>query len=42
MAPLANWRNPNVRLLFSNRVDMKTFVYQGVYEAPDYAVLALK
>ena len=41
-APWAAWRTPNFRMFFSGRVDMRTFVYQPVYEAPDYAVLALK
>jgi peptide/nickel transport system substrate-binding protein len=41
-SPLANYLNPNFRMFFSARVDMRTFVYQPVYEAPDYAVLALK
>jgi ABC-type oligopeptide transport system substrate-binding subunit len=41
-SPLAAWRVVNFRMLFSNRVDMRSFVYQPVYETPIFNVLALK
>jgi len=41
-APYAVWRSPNTREFFSNRVDPRTIIYQGIYQATDYGVLALK
>jgi peptide/nickel transport system substrate-binding protein len=41
-APYATWRSPNTREFFSKRVDPKTIVYQGIYQATDFGTLALK
>jgi len=41
-APWAVWGQPTNEFLFGNRVEMRSFVYQPIYEAPPYNVLALK
>jgi len=41
-APWASWNNPTNQFLFSSRVDPRSFVYQPIYEAPPYNILALK
>jgi ABC-type oligopeptide transport system substrate-binding subunit len=41
-APWASWNNPTNQFFISSRVDPRSFVYQPIYEAPPYNVLALK
>jgi len=41
-APLAVWGEPAIQFFFGDRVDMRSFVYQPIYEAPPYNLLALK
>jgi ABC-type oligopeptide transport system substrate-binding subunit len=41
-APWAAWGQPANEFFFSENVDMRSFVYQQIYEAPPYNVLALK
>jgi peptide/nickel transport system substrate-binding protein len=41
-APYAAWRTSNTREFFSKRVDPKSIIYTPIYEATDYAALALK
>lgn len=41
-APWASWNNPTNQFFLSSRVDPKSFVFQPIYEAPPYNVLALK
>jgi ABC-type oligopeptide transport system substrate-binding subunit len=41
-APWAVWGQPTNQFFFSDRVDMRSFVYQPIYESPPYNVLALK
>lgn len=41
-APWAAWGQPARQFFFSPSVDTKSFVYQSIYEAPSYNLLALK
>ena len=41
-APWAVWGQPANQFFFSDSVDMRSFVYQPIYEAPPYNLLALK
>lgn len=41
-APWASWRVPSNRFFFGSRVNPRSWVYQPVYEAPIYNLLALK
>jgi ABC-type oligopeptide transport system substrate-binding subunit len=41
-APLAAWGQPANQFFFSDSVDTRSFVYQPIYEAPPYNLLALK
>jgi ABC-type oligopeptide transport system substrate-binding subunit len=41
-APMAVERTYNNRYIFSNRVNAKSLVYQGIYQDWDWATLALK
>jgi len=41
-APWAAWGQPTNQFFFSDSVDTRSFVYQPIYEAPPYNVLALK
>lgn len=41
-APWAAWRVPNNRFFLGPRVDPRSFVYQPIYEAPSYGILALR
>jgi ABC-type oligopeptide transport system substrate-binding subunit len=41
-APWAAWSQPAKQFFFSDSVDMRSFVYQPIYESPPYNVLALK
>ena len=41
-APWAVWSQPARQFFFSDSVDMRSFAYQPIYEAPSYNLLALK
>lgn len=41
-APYAAWKTSNTREFFSKRVDPRTILYTPIYEATNYAALALK
>jgi ABC-type transport system substrate-binding protein len=41
-APWAVWSQPANQFFFGESVDMRSFVYQQIYEAPPYNLLALK
>jgi len=41
-APWAAWNDPTNQFFFSNRVDTRGLVYQSIYEAFPYNVMALK
>jgi peptide/nickel transport system substrate-binding protein len=41
-APWAVWGQSAKQFFFSDRVDMRSFVYQPLYQAPPYNLLALK
>ena len=41
-APWAAWGQPANHFFFSDSVDMRSFVYQPIYETPPYNLLALK
>ena len=41
-APWAVWGQPANQFFFSDSVDTRSFVYQPIYEAPPYNLLALK
>ena len=41
-APWAAWSQPTNLFFFSDHVDMRSFAYQPIYEAPPYNLLALK
>ena len=41
-APMAIERTYNNRYIFSNRVNPKSLVYQGIYQDFDWAAIALK
>ena len=41
-APMAVERTYNNRYIFSNRVNPKSLVYQGIYQDFDWASIALK
>jgi ABC-type oligopeptide transport system substrate-binding subunit len=41
-APWAVWGQPANQFFFSDSVDMRSFVYQPIYESPPYNLLALK
>jgi hypothetical protein len=40
--PWAVWGERAKQFFFSDRVDMRSFVYQPIYETPPYNLLALK
>ena len=42
VAPLAATRTYNNRYFFSNRINPKSLVYQGIYQDFDWASIALK
>jgi ABC-type transport system substrate-binding protein len=41
-APWAAWSQPAKQFFFSDSVDMRSFVYQPIYEVPPFNLLALK
>jgi len=41
-APWAAWAQPANQFFFGDRVDMRSFVYQPIYETPPFNALALK
>ncbi|MDQ4029766.1 MAG: ABC transporter substrate-binding protein [Actinomycetota bacterium] len=41
-APWASWQNINDRWFFSSRIDMRTYVWQPIYENPVWTRLALR
>jgi ABC-type oligopeptide transport system substrate-binding subunit len=41
-APWASWQNINDRFFFSNRIDMRSYVWAPVYENPNWSRLSLK
>ena len=42
VAPMANMRTYNNRYIFSNRVNPKSLVYQGIYQDWSIPAMALK